>query len=64
MHDIKSTGVEIDVPLTTYAKALYPTYSHYPESLQASGKLKDISFDSLEKKFAKREKDFGKKTTF
>jgi len=31
--------------------------------LQANGNLKDITFDSLVKKFAEREKDFGKKTT-
>eukprot|EP00253_Pinus_taeda_P003798 PITA_03798 len=63
MHDIKATGFEIDIPLIAYVKARYPTYSHYLESLQASGNLKEITFDSLEKKFAKREKDFGKKTT-
>ena len=63
MHDIKHIGVEINFPLTSYVKALYPTYSHYLESLQASGKIKEIPFDSLENKFAKREMDFGKKTT-
>ena len=31
--------------------------------MQASVKLNEISFDSLEKKFVEREKDFGKKTT-
>jgi len=31
--------------------------------LQANGNLKDIIFDSLVKKFAEREKAFGKKTT-
>ena len=61
MHDIKATGVEIDVPLTAYVKELYPTYSHYLQSLQESGKLKEISFKSLENKFVEREKDFGKK---
>ena len=63
MHDIKNTGVEVDIPLIAYVKALYPTYSHYLESLQASGNLMNITFDSLEKKFAEREKAFGKKTT-
>ena len=63
MHNIKNTSVEINIPLIAYVKALYPTYSHCLESLQAIGKLKEISFDSLEKKFVKREKDFGKKTT-
>ena len=63
MHEIKNAGVEYDIPLIAYVKALYPTYSHYLESFQASGKLMKITFDSLEKKFAERERDFGKKTT-
>eukprot|EP00253_Pinus_taeda_P024998 PITA_24998 len=63
MHDIKSTKVELDIPLIAFFKALYPTYSNYLESLQANGNLKDITFDSLVKKFAEREKAFGKKTT-
>eukprot|EP00253_Pinus_taeda_P013777 PITA_13777 len=63
MHAIKSTKVELDVPLISFLKELYPTYSNYLESLQANGNLKDITFDSLVKKFAEREKDFGKKTT-
>ena len=62
MHDIKSTKVELDIPLIAFLKALYPTYSNYIESLQANGNLKDITFDSLVKKFAEREKDFGQKT--
>ena len=37
MHDIDATGVKIDVPLTTFIKALYPTYFHYLESLQSFG---------------------------
>ena len=36
-HDIDSTGVKVDLQLTTFIKALHPTYSHYLESLQASG---------------------------
>jgi len=52
MHDIEDTRLKIDVPLTTFIKALYPTYSIYLESLQASGKLKEISFNSLVEKFA------------
>ena len=63
MHDIKSTKVELDISLITFLKALYPTYSNYLESLQANGNLNDITFDSLVKKFAEREKAFGKKTT-
>ena len=62
MHDIKSTKVELDIPLIDFLKALYPTYSNYLESLQANGNLKDITFDSLVKKFVEREKAFGKKT--
>jgi len=56
MHDIKSTKVERDIPLIAFLKALYPTYSNYLEPLQANGNLKDITFDSLVKKFAEREK--------
>lgn len=63
IHDIKTTSVQIYIPPISYANELYPTYSNYLESLQASGNLKEITFDSLEKKFYKREKDFGKKTT-
>jgi hypothetical protein len=63
MHDIEATGVKIDLPLTTFIKALYPTYSHYLESLQASGQMKSITFDKLVEKVAEREKAFGKKST-
>ena len=62
MNDIKVTNVELDIPLIAFLKALYPTYSNYLESLQANGNLKDITFDSLVKKFVEREKAFGKKT--
>jgi hypothetical protein len=40
MHDIDAIWVKIDLPFTTFIKALYPTYSHYLESLQASGQMK------------------------
>jgi len=36
MHDIKATNVMIDIALATTIKVLYPTYSTYLESLQAS----------------------------
>jgi hypothetical protein len=35
--DIKSTGVEVDLQFT---KFLYPTYSHYLESLQSNENMK------------------------
>jgi len=63
MKDIKVTNVELDIPLIAFIKALYPTYSNYLESLQANGNLKEITFDSLAKKFAERDKAFGKKKT-
>jgi len=63
MHDIKVTDVELDIPLMAFLKALYPTYSNYIESLQSNENLKDITFDSLVKEIAKREKAFGKKIT-
>jgi len=28
MHDIKSTKVELDIPLIAFLRALYPTYSN------------------------------------
>src|SRR5699024_10865005 len=56
MHDIKSTKVELNIPLIAFLKALYPTYSNYLESLQANGNLKDITIDSLVKKFVKERK--------
>ena len=63
MHDIDATGVKIDIPLTTFIKALNPTYSHYLESLQTSAQMKSLTFDSLVEKVVKNEKDFRKKTT-
>jgi len=35
MHVIDAIGVEIDLPLAAFIEALYPTHSHYLESLQA-----------------------------
>jgi len=62
MHDIHTTRVKIELPLTALIKALYPTHSQYLESLQASGQMKSITFDKLVEKVAKREKSFGKKS--
>lgn len=42
--------VKIDILLTTFIKALYPTYSHYLEFLQATDQLKSIICDSLVEK--------------
>jgi len=36
MHNIDATGVKVDIVLMDFIKVLYPTYSHYLESLQAS----------------------------
>ena len=60
-HDIKATGIEVNLQLTTFIKVLHPFYSHYLECLQASRQLKDITFDELVNKIAKREKVFRKK---
>jgi hypothetical protein len=60
-HDIKATGVEVDLQLIAFIKSLYPTYSHYLESLQASEKMKNLTFDKLVEKIVEREKSFGKK---
>jgi len=47
IHNIDDIGLKIYLPLIAFIKALYPTYSHYLESLEASGKMKSISFDTL-----------------
>lgn len=47
MHDVNATRVYMSIPLTTFVKALYPKFSHYLASLQASMQLKAITFDSL-----------------
>lgn len=62
MHDIKVTNVELDISLIAFVKLVYPTYSNYLQSLQENGNLKEITFDSLVKKFAGKEKAFGKNT--
>lgn len=60
-RDIDATGVKIDLPPITFIKALYPTYSHYLESLKPSDQLKSIIYDSLMEKIVECEKEFGKK---
>jgi hypothetical protein len=60
-HDIESTSVKVDLKLTAFIKSLYPTYSHYLESLQSSGQMKAMTFDVLVEKIVEREKSFGKK---
>lgn len=61
MHDLDALGVKVDIILMAYIKALYPTYSNYLESLQASGNLKSLTFDLLVAKIVEHEKAFGKK---
>ena len=46
-HDIDATGVKVDIQFTAFIKALYPTYTHYLESLQASGQMKAMTFKKL-----------------
>jgi hypothetical protein len=53
MHDIYATRVKIDLPLIAFSKALYPTYSHYLESMQASSQMKSITFDTLVEKVSR-----------
>jgi len=60
-HDIESTGVKVDLQLTAFIKDLYPTYSHYLESLQSSGHMKATTFVVLVDKIDERKKAFGKK---
>jgi hypothetical protein len=60
MHVVDATSVKIEIVLMAFIKVLYSIYSHYLESLQASGQLKCLDFDSLVEKSAKCEKDFEK----
>lgn len=36
LHDVESTRVKMEIPIIIFVKAIYPTYSHYLESLQDS----------------------------
>jgi hypothetical protein len=63
MHDIVVTRVNINLTFIVFIKSLYPTYYHYLESLQASGKMKSITFDKLVEKVVEHEKSFGNKST-
>lgn len=58
MHDVDANGIKMDIPQTTFVKALYLTYLHYLESLQASAQLKAITFDTQVEKNAEWEKSF------
>jgi len=61
MLKIQASGMELDIPLATFVNSLYLTHSNYLESLQASDKFKELTFDTLEEKIANIEKVFGKK---
>lgn len=63
MHDIDSISMKIDITHVALIKAFYPTYSNYLESLQASGNLKTLTFNTLVDKIAEHEKAFGKKSS-
>lgn len=55
-HDIDATNVKVDIALTAFIKTLYPTYTHYLESLQASVHIKSLNFDTLVEKIIECEK--------
>ena len=55
-HDIEAMRVQVDLQLIAFIKKNYPTHSHYLESLQASEKMKDITFEKLVEKIVEREK--------
>ena len=61
MHKIQTISMQLDLPLVSFIRSLYPTHSHYLESLQASDKLKDLTFNTLVEKTVDTEKAFGKK---
>ncbi len=62
-HDIESIGAKDDIELTTFIKALYPTYSHYLESLQDIGQMKAMILDSLVEKIVQKERMFSEEKT-
>ena len=61
-HDIDATGVKVDIQINAFIKALYPTYTHYLESLQASGQMKAMTFETLVEKIVERAKTFWKES--
>jgi hypothetical protein len=63
MHDNYSIRVNIGIPFIDFIKSLYPKYSHYHESLEASGQMKSITFHTLVEKVTKCEKSFGNKSS-
>ena len=61
-HDIVATGVKVGIQLTAFIKALYTTYTHYLESLQASGQMKSMPLETLVEKIAEKQKSFAKES--
>ena len=59
-HHIDATSVKVYIQLIAFIKALYPSYTHYLESLEASGQIKAMTFEKLVEKIVEREKAFGK----
>lgn len=57
MHNIVVVDVKVDIALTAFIKALYPTCSNY---LEANGNLKSLKFDLFVEKIAEHEKTFEK----
>ena len=57
----KIIDVQLNIPLIAFFKELYPTYSNYLESLQSNGNLKEVTFDSLVKKFMRERKLLGRR---
>ena len=56
-------GVKVYLPLNTFIKVIYLTYSHCLEPLQASGWLEDLKFDTLVEKNVETEKILWKEAT-
>ena len=52
MHKIQEYGMKHDLPLEAIVNSLYSNHSNYLESLQASDKFKDLTFDTLAEKIA------------
>ena len=61
MHDIDAASVKVSISLMAFIKDLFPTYSHYLESLQASGQLKSLTFDPWWRKLHNIRKLLGRR---
>ena len=61
VHKIQASSMKPNLPLATFVKSLYSTHSNYLESLKEINKFKGLTFDTLTKNIADKDKSFRKK---